>query len=113
MDTNIGSEAEPDVRCRLVAREFKKESGGDREDLFVATPPVEAERMVFSRAVTVRRRGVKSARKIMFIDARNAHSNPPCEQEVYIKLPDEAGEGPGVCGKLKYCMYGCRPAAQA
>ena len=51
--------------------------------------------------------------KLLVIDARKAHLNPPCEDNVYIELPEEAGVNPGVCGKLKYWLYGCRPAAQA
>ena len=45
VDTNKGSTDKPDVRCRLVARDFKVKTDKDREDLFAATPPVEAERM--------------------------------------------------------------------
>ena len=52
VDTNKGSEEVPDVRCRLVARDFKNKKDTDREDLFAATPPVEAERMALSKAVT-------------------------------------------------------------
>ena len=46
----------PDVRCRLVARDFKDKKDNDREDLFAATPPAEAERMALSKAVTKSRR---------------------------------------------------------
>ena len=56
MDTNKGDSEDPDVRSRLVARDFKSKNGGDREDLFAATPPIEAERLVQSRAVTKSRR---------------------------------------------------------
>ena len=31
VDTNKGSEAEPDVRCRLVARDVKNKADGVRE----------------------------------------------------------------------------------
>ena len=34
----------------------------------------------------------------MFIDAKKAHFNPECNEEVHIELPDEAERGPGVCG---------------
>eukprot|EP00973_Karenia_brevis_P092583 12413080-Karenia_brevis.AAC.2 len=39
-----------DVRCMVVARDFK---GGDkrRDDLLAETPPLQAKRMLFSRAV--------------------------------------------------------------
>eukprot|EP00973_Karenia_brevis_P005461 744575-Karenia_brevis.AAC.1 len=47
---------EYDVRSRMVARKFK---GGDknRDDLFEETPPLEAKRMLMSRAVTRRKDG--------------------------------------------------------
>ncbi len=35
------------------------------------------------------------------------------EESVYIQLPEEAGAGPGMCGKLDYWLYGFRPAAAA
>ena len=34
---------------------------------------------------------------MLFVDARKAHLNPKCEEEVYIELPSECGVGPGVC----------------
>ena len=40
-----------EVRSRLVARDFK---GGDkdRDDLFAGSPPLEAKRLLLSRAAT-------------------------------------------------------------
>ena len=52
VDTNKGTEVQPDVRCRLVARDFENKKDNDREDLFAATPPAEAERMALSKAAT-------------------------------------------------------------
>ena len=49
----------------------------------------------------------------MFIDARKAHLNPKCEEDVYIELPEECGLGKEWCGKLNYWLYGFRPAAAA
>ena len=70
--------------------------------------------MQLSKAVTRRMRGSKQGcRKIMFIDAKKAHLNPRCEEDVYIELPEEAGHEEGMCGKLKYWLYGFRRAAQA
>ena len=56
VDTNKGGSERMEVRCRLVARDFK---GGDkdRDDLFAATPPLEAKRMLMSRAATRRKDG--------------------------------------------------------
>ena len=44
VDTNKGDKERPEYRCRLVAKEIKKDK---REDLFAATPPVEAKKMLF------------------------------------------------------------------
>jgi hypothetical protein len=99
-----------DIRSRLVARDFK---GGDkdRDDLFVETPPWEAKRLLFSRFMSRRRDGRR--RKLLLIDARKAHLNSKCEEDVYIELPAECGAPPGTCGKLNNWLYGFRPAAAA
>ena len=49
----------------------------------------------------------------MFIDAGRAHLNSLCEDDVYVELPEECGCSEGMCGKLKYWLYGSRPAAAA
>ena len=49
----------------------------------------------------------------MFIDARKAHLNPRCEEDVYIQLPEECECPEGFCGKLNYWLYGFRKAAKA
>ena len=115
VDTNKGSEVEPEVRSRLVARDFKTKTGREQEDLFAATPPLEAGRIVLSKAATWRlgKEGSRGLRKLMFIDAKKAHLNPKCHEDVYIELPEEVGAGTGKCGKLENWLYVCRPAAQA
>ena len=45
------------VRCRLVARDFKPRREGPNDDLFAATPPLEAKKAVFAYP-----RGQKSAK---------------------------------------------------
>eukprot|EP00973_Karenia_brevis_P046301 6420473-Karenia_brevis.AAC.1 len=62
-----------DVRSRMVAKNYKGKDKG-RDDLFAETPPLEAKRMLFSRAVTKRDDGRQ--RKLMFIDVKKAHLNP-------------------------------------
>eukprot|EP00973_Karenia_brevis_P040503 5599737-Karenia_brevis.AAC.1 len=63
---------------RMVARNYK---GGDkgRDDLFAEPTPLEAKRMLFSRAVTMRKDG--RSRKLMFIDVKKAYLNPACEED--------------------------------
>jgi len=84
VDTNKGGNGEILIRSRLVARDFKGKDN-DRNDLFAGTPPLEAKKMLFSRAVT--RRKDRTFRKLLFIDARKAHLNPKCEENVYVELP--------------------------
>eukprot|EP00973_Karenia_brevis_P010907 1478750-Karenia_brevis.AAC.1 len=62
----------------MVAKNYK---GGDkgRDDLFAETTPLEAKRMLFSRAVAKREDG--RCRKCMFIDVKKAHLNPLCEED--------------------------------
>ena len=110
VDVNKGGLEKWEVRSRLVARDFKGRDK-DRDDLFAETPPLEGKRMLLSRAATRRLDGRQ--RKLLFIDARKAHLNPKCENDVFIELPQEVEGGPGVCGKLRYWLYGFRPAAAA
>ena len=98
-----------------MAKDFRTKADKHREDLYAGTPPLEAIRMAFSKAVTrcSNKEGMAKARKIMFIDAKKAHLNSPCHEDVYIELPGEAGVEEGLCGKLSHWLYGCKRAAQA
>ena len=49
VDINKGDGINPDYRSRLVAKELRI---NEREDLFAATPPLEAKKTLFSLAVT-------------------------------------------------------------
>ena len=49
---NSGDQQEYDVRCRLVAREI---GGAKSYEFYAPTPPLEAERLLFSEAATKRR----------------------------------------------------------
>ena len=93
------------VRSRLVGRDFK-DSHGTHEDLFAATPPLEALKLLL-RTSMVQGDGEEET-KIMFVDVRKAHLIPPCDEEVYVKLPEEFG-----CRvvKLRRWLYGMRRAA--
>ena len=92
----------------------------DRPDLFASMPPLEAKKLLFKMAAT--QRGVDNMKsvmqkkrplKLMLIDVRKAHLNSICEDDVYVELPEEARAGPGMCGKLRRWLYGCRKAGQA
>ena len=98
------------TRSRLVARDLK---GLDRQryDFFAATPQLEAVRAVLSMADT--KSSKSPVKKVMMIDAKKAHLNPRCKEDVYIELPPEVGAEPGQCGKLNFWLYGFRKAASA
>eukprot|EP00973_Karenia_brevis_P046727 6483933-Karenia_brevis.AAC.1 len=67
------------VRSRMVAKHFTGRDK-DRDDLFAETPPLEAKRMLMSRAMSRRQDGRR--RKLMFIDVKKAHLNAECQEEV-------------------------------
>ena len=74
VDANKGDEVRPEYRSRLVAQEIKVDK---REDLFAATPPLEAKKMLISTAVIegigYKRGAKKQGMKIDFIDVRRAY----------------------------------------
>jgi hypothetical protein len=114
VDVNKGSEDRPDVRCRLVARDYKPKGEKDREDLFAAMPPLEAKKMLFKLAASQWGARGREKVKLMFIDVKKAHLNGVVEDgdKAYIELPEEAAEA-GMCGRLRRWLYGIRPAASA
>ena len=74
IDINKGDDEKPDYRSRLVAQEINDKK---REDLFAATPPLEAKKLLFSMAMTA---GVgyelghrHNGHKLEFIDVRRAY----------------------------------------
>ena len=50
IDTNKGDSTNPKIRSRLVGKEFRT---GPDDALFASTPPLEALRLIVSRAATV------------------------------------------------------------
>jgi len=86
-----------------------------REDLFAATPPVEAKKLLLALAMTegygYDAKGRAHDLMLDFIDVRRAFFHAPCRREVYVELPAEDSE-PGMCGKLVMAMYGTRDAPQ-
>ena len=112
VDINKGDENNPEYRSRLVAKEIKKDNN---QDLFAATPPLEAKKLLMSLAMTegvgFERGKEKSGMRIDFIDVRRAYFYSPSERDVFVDLPEEDYE-PGMCGKLVKSMYGTRDAAR-
>ena len=86
-----------------------------REDSFVATPPLEAKKILLALAVT---QGVgfnKGRRhmgmKLDFVDVRRAYFHAKARRDIYVALPAEDATD-GMCGTLKKAIYGTRDAAQ-
>ena len=95
-----------------MAQELKRDK---REDLFAATPPLEAKKLLFSKAVT---EGIgyepgkpEEGMKIDFIDISRAFFQADAIRKVYVQLPQEDYQE-GMCGKFGKSMYGTRDAAQ-
>ena len=106
VDINKGDQEKPDYRSRLVAREVNTHK---RDDLFAATPPLEALQVILSMAATANR-----GEMVMVNDVGRAFVDARAQREVYVQLPNEdlkIGEW-HLCGRLKYSMYGTRDAAQ-
>jgi len=111
LDINKGDELRPEYRSRLVAQEIKLDN---RQDLFAATPPLEAKKLLFSWATTegIGWSGIKEeGMKLDFIDVSRAYFHAPAIRKVYVELPDEDAEE-GMVGLLMKSMYGTRDAAQ-
>ena len=105
IDVNKGDTKNPDDRSRLVGKEY---NDGMDPSLFAGTPPLEALRLVISRAGTE-----KSQKKIMVNDVKRAYFHAKATRDIYVEIPAEdktPGEG-DVVGKLQLCLYGTRDAA--
>ena len=112
VDVNKGDSENPNYRSRYVGREFN--CGDKRDDLFAATPPLEALKMLLSLAASQCARPRTKPHKLAFIDISKAYFHAPAQRLVYAQLPDEAlepHERGKVCGRLNYSLYGTRDAA--
>ena len=98
----------PLVRSRLVAQEFA--GNEEREDVFAATPPLFATKMVISNAASRNEKG-NGERTLMVLDVKRAFLYGDIEDSIYIHLPPEDPYyGQGYVGKLVKAMYGTRGA---
>ena len=113
LDLNKGDDENPDYRSRWVARQFKG-NDKDRDDLFAATPPLEANKMLIAKFAAQRNGPPSKFKKLSFIDIRKAFFCAKAKRLVYVELPAEfcePGEEGKVCGRLNYSLYGTRDAA--
>ena len=102
VDANKGDEEKPDHSCRLVGKEIEKDK---REDLFAASPPLEAKKMLFSLWASM------PGMCLDFGDVVRAYFHARARRRVYVELSKEDVEE-GKRGLLKKAMYGTRDAAQ-
>ena len=120
VDVNKGDQDRPNHRSRLVAQEIKKSmqvgSGGEF-DFFAAMPPLAAIKMLIAIAVTASIYDLngnlcqnRGQYRISFVDIKRAHFYAAATREIYVSLPEEAGEFPNMVGRLLKSMYGCRDA---
>ena len=110
IDHNKGDDLHELYRSRLVAQQFN--SGPMEENIFAATPPLEALRMVISNATTGKKNKV-----IMIADVSRAYmyARIPDDEYCYVKLCEEdqtCEEDRNMCGRLRGAMYGTRKASQ-
>ena len=114
---NKGTQEAPDIRCRLIARDFKPKGEKDRSEIFAAMAPLESEKLLFQQAMSQnarnRSRG-EAGLKIMLIDVKKAHLNGFVGEDefAYIELPRGVIKE-GQRGRLRRWLYGMRQAASA
>ena len=106
IDINKGDSNNPHYRSIIVARELNTHK---RDDLFAATPPLEALKIILSMVAIANKGEV-----VMINDISREFFHAKVERDVYVALPDE-DRGPGeehLCGNLRFSMYGTRDAPQ-
>ena len=95
-----------------MAKELKTDK---REDLFAATPPLEALKFLISMAMTegigFQKGREEQGMNFEFIDIKRAYLQAPARRVLYVQLLDEDAEA-GKCARLNKAMYGTRHAAQ-
>ena len=109
IDINKGDKENPNMRSRLVGREFNQ---GKDDTLYAATPPLEALRAIISWAAT-QDADEGERREIMVNDVSRAYFYAKATRDIYIRLPSEDPDAQeGMLGKLNLCLYGTRDAAK-
>eukprot|EP00973_Karenia_brevis_P081866 11349902-Karenia_brevis.AAC.1 len=108
IDINKQDAKNPLYRSRLVAKQFRTNND---PDLFAATPPLEAMKIIISTAATI---GEGETRKIMVNDVSRAYFYARSESPTFVRICSEDWEDGDEhkCGELQVSMYGTRQAAQ-
>ena len=105
VDVNKGDSEAPNVRSRIVAKDFKMDA---RPDFFAATPPLEYLMYLVSRCASSQLGRNKT--KLMVQDVKKAYFCAPATRDVYVELLPERAQL-GMCAKLNKSFYGTRDAA--
>ena len=91
----------------MVGKEFKT---GPDDALYASTPPLEALRLVLSKAATVIEG--EEMNEIMINDVSRAYFYARSTRCMYIEIPPEDLKAhPDYLGRLRLCLYGTRDAA--
>ena len=84
VDVNKGDDDSPNVRCRIVAKDFDVDK---RPDLFAATLPLEYLRYLVSRCASSQFGSHKT--KLMVQDVKKVYFYALETRDVYVDLPPE------------------------
>ena len=93
-------------RVRSVV--FLKGSDKDRDDLYAATPPLEAKKYLISCAASQLGVPQSKQKRLSFIDIKKAYFNAPAKRDLFVDLPGEFLEPGGkgnVCGNKKFSSF--------
>ena len=106
IDIHKGNILCPNDRRRLVGKELNTYTD---DSLYASCPPLEALRLITSRAATHDR----FHRQNMMNDVRRAYVYAKATRDLYIELPkeDPHSKRGDMVGKLKLCLYWTRDAA--
>ena len=93
-----------------MSREKRQNDRGQgSERSFCVNLIATAYTFLLSRAVTRIERGT---RKLLFIDVRRAPLHSTCDKSVFPESLPKGGHGKDKAGKLRFCLYLSRQAAQ-
>ena len=93
VDTNKVFKNSPFVRSRICVRKCKKGRNPveslEPEQLFSATPPLEALELLCSLKVSMKTSRRGNPLKLAHFDISQEHFKPKARREIYVELPDE------------------------
>ena len=115
IDINKGNNVKKNYRSRVVAQEYN-DGRKMEEDLFAATPPLEALRLVL-RDVATMRKGQRKRKVLVLADVKKTFYEAKMKRQVCKELPPEDKGEDGVeedrVGPLMLAMPGPRDATNA